>query len=220
LQVMVARLTQRPVIQPSPSDVSGQTGAGDKPIRLGDAGPSAARMAELVGRIAAGGDRAAFKELYEMLAPRLRVMLMRQGAPRANADEIVQESFLTLWRKASVYAPDRGSVPAWLFVIARNLRISQLRREAPSQALAADYSEMPDPDPRQDEMLASRQLHGIVQTAISELPPDQREVVRLAYLEGISHGDIAKRLGLPLGTVKSRMRLAYGKIRASLEDAS
>ena len=105
----------------------------------------------------------------------------------------------------------------WVFAIARNLRIDRLRREVPWQELPEGRLAEASSEPLPDEAMTEKEQKERVQAALAELPPEQKEVVSLAYLEGFSHSEIAERLGLPLGTVKSRMRIAYQKIRQALE---
>lgn len=164
------------------------------------------------------GDRAAFRNLFDALAPAIKGMAMRQGADPASADEIVQDTFLTVWRKAGLYAPERGSASAWVYAIARNARIDRLRREPAWQALTDDADERPSDDVPADEGMASRQIQSRIRAVMAELPPDQATVVRLAFIDGLSHAEIAAATGAPLGTVKTRMNLAYQKLRAAMQD--
>lgn len=147
----------------------------------------------------------------------MKAYMMRQGADPATAEDLAQETLLTVWRRASLYAPEKGSASTWIFTIARNLRIDRLRREVPWQALPEHHEEEAADDPAPDEAVASREADAAVRAALESLPADQREVVVLAYIEGLSHSEIAARLGAPIGTVKSRMRIAYQKIRTALE---
>jgi RNA polymerase sigma-70 factor (ECF subfamily) len=163
------------------------------------AGSISSIMADLLRRVAEQADTAAFRELYQLYGPRVKAYMMRQGADAGTAEDLAQETLFTVWRRASLYTADKGSAATWIFTIARNLRIDRLRREVPWQEL-----------PKERQVL--------VRTVLASLPPDQQSVVALSYLEGLSHGEIAERLKLPLGTVKSRMRIAYQKIRAGLED--
>lgn len=174
-------------------------------------------MADLLKRVANAADEAAFRELYQNYGPRVKAYMMRQGADAATAEELAQETLLTVWRRAALYVPERGSATAWIFTIARNLRIDRLRREVPWQALPEDHEETAADDPRPDEAVAGRQAQEAVRAALAALPEDQREVVTLAYIEGLSHSEIAARLNAPIGTIKSRMRIAYQKVRAALE---
>lgn len=177
-----------------------------------------ATMAELLRRVAAGGDAEAYRELFQSYAPRVKAYMLRQGADAGTAEELAQETMLTVWRKARLYSGDKGSATTWIFTIARNLRIDRLRREVPWQALPEGQDEEPSDAPPPDEQLSEKQRGARVRAALAALPPDQLEVVQLSYLDGLSHSEIAARLGLPLGTVKSRMRLAYQKLREAVED--
>ncbi len=175
-------------------------------------------MADLLQRVAANGDVEAFKALFETYAPRVKSYMLRQGADPATAEELAQETLLAVWRKAALYSDEKGSATTWIFTIARNLRIDRLRKEVAWQPLPENNDERASEDPGPDEELSERERGERVRATLAELPPDQSEVVNLAFIEGLSHSEIAKRLGLPLGTVKSRMRLAYQKIRGALED--
>jgi RNA polymerase sigma-70 factor (ECF subfamily) len=174
-------------------------------------------MADLLRRVAEKADPAAFRELYQTYGPRVKAYMMRQGADAAAAEDLAQETLLTVWRRASLYSQDKGTAATWIFAIARNLRIDRLRREVPWQELPQAHEQAADEAPA-DELLTAKERQAQVRAALAELPPEQREIVVLSYIEGLSHGAIAARLGLPLGTVKSRMRIAYQKIRTALED--
>ncbi len=175
-------------------------------------------MAEFLQRIAERGDVEAFRKLFQDFAPRVKAYMMRQGADANTAEELAQETLLTVWRKARLYSDDKGSASTWIFTIARNLRIDRLRRELTWVELPVGHDEEASAEALPDEVLAERERKARVQQALSALPSDQHEVVVLSYIEGLSHSEIAERLGLPLGTVKSRMRLAYLKIREAVED--
>jgi RNA polymerase sigma-70 factor, ECF subfamily len=175
-------------------------------------------MSELLQRVGERRDIDAFHELFQNYGPRVKSYMMRQGADADTAEELAQETLLTVWRKAKLYAGEKGSATTWIFTIARNLRIDRLRREFPWQELPEGHDETASDDTPPDEAVSERERQVKVQAALAALPPDQHEVVALSYLEGLSHSEIADRLGLPLGTVKSRMRLAYAKIRESVEE--
>lgn len=175
-------------------------------------------MADLLRRVADQADPAAFRELYEAFGPRVKAYMMRMGADPGTAEDLAQETLLTVWNKAALYAADKGSMTTWVFTIARNLRIDRLRREVPWQELPEDRLAEASAEALPDEMLAEKERQERVRLALAELPGEQREVVVLAYIEGLSQSAIATRLGLPLGTVKSRMRIAYQKVRVALED--
>jgi RNA polymerase sigma-70 factor (ECF subfamily) len=174
-------------------------------------------MADLLQRIAERADPAAFRELYEAYGPRVKAYMMRRGADAGTAEDLAQETLLTVWRKAALYAGEKGSMTTWVFAIARNLRIDRLRREVPWQELPEGRMAEASDEPLPDEVMDEKERQERVQAALADLPPEQKEVVSLAYLEGLSHSEIAERLSVPLGTVKSRMRIAYQKIRQALE---
>lgn len=179
---------------------------------------SAGFMADLLKRVADKGDAQAFHDLFQTYAPRVKSYMMRQGADPNTAEELAQETLLTVWRKAALYSGEKGSPTTWIFTIARNLRIDRLRKEVVWQELPEGHDEEASADAPPDEVVSDRERQVRVQDALATLPSDQLEVVSLSYTEGLSHSEIAERLGLPLGTVKSRMRLAYQKIRELVED--
>lgn len=180
--------------------------------------PGSILMADFLQRIAERGDVEAFRKLFQSYAPRVKSYMMRQGADANTAEELAQETMLTVWRKAGLYSGEKGSATTWIFTIARNLRIDRLRRELTWISLPEGHNEEASTDALPDDILSEQQRKVRVQQALKELPADQLEVVSLSYIEGLSHSEIADRLHLPLGTVKSRMRLAYQKIRELVED--
>ncbi len=180
--------------------------------------PIARPMADLLQRVARFQDVEAFRQLFQAYAPRVKSYMMRQGADPNLAEELAQETLLTVWRKAGLYSGDKGSATTWIFTIARNLRVDRLRRETAWQPLPENAAEEASSDPMPDDLVYENECKARVQAALEELPDDQSKVVVLAYIEGLSHREIADRLDVPLGTVKSRMRLAYAKIREALED--
>jgi len=194
------------------------TGAKKTSQSRGAARADAPAMAELLYRIAQSRDPQAFSALFDAYAPRLKSYMIRQGADPATAEELAQETLLTVWRKAQLYSGEKGSASTWIYTIARNLRIDRIRRETPWQELPEGHNEEAADDPPPDEIVSGRERSERVQDALKTLPAEQYDVVVLSYLDGLSHSEIAERLDLPLGTVKSRMRLAYQKLRESVED--
>jgi RNA polymerase sigma-70 factor, ECF subfamily len=194
--------------------MAGTPMAGSRP------GPEAigGAMADLLQRVAERADAAAFRELYQAYGPRVKAYMMRQGADAATAEDLAQETLFTVWRRASLYAAEKGSAATWIFTIARNLRIDRLRREMPWQELPEGRHEQASEETPPDDALSEKERQVRVRAALAQLPPEQREVVVLSYIEGLSHGEIATRLGLPMGTVKSRMRIAYQRVRAALAE--
>jgi RNA polymerase sigma-70 factor (ECF subfamily) len=177
-----------------------------------------AHLAALVQAIGQRGDRDAFRRLFVALAPAVKSLALRQGADAQTAEELVQDTFLAVWRKARLFSAERGAVTTWIFAIARNRRIDRLRQATPWQELTDEHENEPSDEPAADDALAARQIQMRVGAVLNLLPVDQAAVVRLAYLDGLSQSEIAERLGAPLGTVKTRMNLAYGKLRAALQD--
>jgi RNA polymerase sigma-70 factor, ECF subfamily len=173
-------------------------------------------MQDLLQRIARDRDPQAFRDLFNLFGPRIKAMMMRQGADAAAAEDIAQETLFTVWRKAHLFAAQKGSPATWIYTIARNLRIDRLRRETPYQELPEEVLEIPDDNDPPDAALNREQQRERIGKALEALPPEQYEVVHLSYVEGLSHNEIASLLGAPLGTVKSRMRLAYEKVRDAI----
>lgn len=175
-------------------------------------------MAEFLQRIAERGDTEAFRKLFQTFAPRVKAYMMRQGADPNTAEELAQETLLTVWRKAALYSGNKGSASTWIFTIARNLRIDRLRRENTWVELPDErINEATDETPP-DEAVEINEIRVRIRAALKDLPPDQHEVVILSFMEGLSHSEIATHIGVPVGTVKSRMRLAYQKIKGTVED--
>ncbi|KPH73774.1 MAG: sigma-70 family RNA polymerase sigma factor [Bosea sp. (in: a-proteobacteria)] len=172
----------------------------------------------LIVAIARSGDRNAFAKLFDHFAPRVKGLLMKAGTPAELAEEVAQETLLTVWRKAALFDPSKASAGTWISTIARNLRIDIARRETRSR-LSQVYEIIDEDGPEQPDMAvwgAERDLR--IRAAMTELSPDQYRAVELAFLEGLSHQDVAKQLAIPLGTVKSRLRLAMSHLRGRLED--
>lgn len=187
-------------------------------LRLPHSAARPGHMADLLHRIATASDREAFRQLYQTYGPRVKAYMLKQGADSATAEELAQETLLTVWRKAPLFAGDRGNATTWIFSIARNLRIDRLRREGVWQELPQAHESIASDEPAPDEAVSGRQRQERVQAALAVLPAEQREVIELAYIEGLSHSEIAARLSIPAGTVKSRMRLAYDRLRVAVED--
>ncbi|HSI41277.1 MAG TPA: sigma-70 family RNA polymerase sigma factor [Xanthobacteraceae bacterium] len=174
----------------------------------------------LILAIARNGDRAAFAALFQHFAPRLKSYLIRAGAPAASAEELAQEALLSVWRKASYFDPAKAGAAAWIFSIARNLRIDALRRQGRAARIEPDPSDEPDAVPGADSLLGLAERERHVRSALGALSAEQRRVIELAFFEDKPHSAIAQELGIPLGTVKSRLRLAMGRLRTLLDDAS
>ena len=175
---------------------------------------------DLIARIAKSADKDAFATLFDNFAPRVKYFLIRQGTSVELAEELAQEALLTVWRKADYFAKSRGTAASWIFAIARNLRIDAARRDKRAQLYAmTDNVEVDREDPAQpDDIVTAAESAVRVREAMRDLPAEQLEVVRLSFIEGAAHSEIANRLHVPLGTVKSRLRLAMRRMRKSLKD--
>jgi len=174
-------------------------------------------FSDLIVKVAADRDKAAFIELFDHFAPRLKGYLMKQGADDAVAEEVAQDVMVTLWRKASLFDPAKSSASTWLFRIARNRRIDRLRRQKTAELDPDEPALQPTPLPDVADEMDARLREKRVRAALEQLPEEQRHVVRLAFFGGNSHSEIADLTGLPLGTVKSRIRLAFARLRQILE---
>lgn len=167
--------------------------------------------------IAQRGDQAAFAALFGHFAPRIKTYLMRMGMPSTLAEELAQETMLMVWRKAASFDPLAGSPAAWIFVIARNLRIDAARRDKRSLRKIDPLEDAPLP-PEADQLVQQRQQSDRIRAAMAQLPPEQAEVLRLSFFEDDPHSVIEQKLGIPLGTVKSRLRLAMSRLRNLLNE--
>jgi len=179
------------------------------------------RDEDLVRRTAAG-DADAFAALFDRHSPRVLGFLIELLRSRGEAEEVLQEVFLQAWRRAGRYDPDRGSVPGWLLLLARSRALDRIRsrrsRVRREQAVDEDErsagrgGEPPVGTRRLEQEERTRQVF----SALGELPDEQRRAVELAFFEGLSHSQIARRLEAPLGTVKSRILLGMKKLRRTL----
>lgn len=195
--------------------MNGQTEIAPAPERRAVTG-AADEYGRLIEAVAATRDRDAFARLFEHFAPRLKAYLMRAGAPPGAAEDFAQDAMLTVWRKADLFDPRRASAATWIFTIARNRRLDALRRESrplplPEMSLAPEEPEQPDAQVSGAEEAAR------LNAAMTDLSPEQLEVLRLAFFQGDAHSEIARKLNLPLGTVKSRIRKAMMKLRIALQ---
>jgi RNA polymerase sigma factor (sigma-70 family) len=173
--------------------------------------------------VAEHGDRQAFAALFKHFAPRVKSFLVRAGASPEVAEELTQETMVLVWRKAASFDPARAGVSTWIFTIARHQRIDHLRRSGPMPIETAAEDDPSYAEPSADPALAPDARHHSaerergVRRALAQLPPDQARVLRLSFFGEHAHARIAEELGVPLGTVKSRIRLAVGQLRRLLE---
>jgi RNA polymerase sigma-70 factor (ECF subfamily) len=175
------------------------------------------RWVRVIQRIAADRDREAFAELYDHFTPRVSAYLRRQGAQGTAGDDLVQEVMLAVWRKAAQFDATRAAPSTWLFRIARNQLIDSLRKQ---NARGGDQAHQSVDDEETASALTTEQVEtgddNKILRLMTELPKLQNEVIYASYFLGQSHGEIADSLAIPLGSVKSNLRLAFQKLRASL----
>jgi RNA polymerase sigma-70 factor (ECF subfamily) len=174
---------------------------------------------DLLVRVGAEQDRDAFIRLFEYFAPRVKSFLMKGGLAPDIADELAQETMLTVWNKAASFDPARAAASTWIFTIARNRRIDSLRRIRRSEPMNSYDNEaelQPSQEPAADRVMQTEQESAALAQAISALPPEQAGLIRKSFFEEKTHQDIAREEGLPLGTVKSRIRLAMERLRTAL----
>ena len=171
----------------------------------------------LVVRVAQARDRAAFAALFSHFAPRVKAWLMHQGAPASQAEDLAQEALLTVWRKAALFDPAKAGAGTWVFTIARNLRIDAIRRERRPELDPEDL--LPDAAPDPDHAIALADGESRLRLALRTLPPGQVAVIEASFFADKPHSQIAVELGIPLGTVKSRLRLAMARLRTAMGDA-
>lgn len=179
--------------------------------------PASGRFADAVEDVALKRDRAAFALVFDYYAPRLKTYLIASHCPAAQAEEIVQDTMVVLWQKADLFDRRKSSVATWLFRIARNRRIDLLRRDRSGKLDPEDPSLFPASLAIDETGLDQEERDRRVRAAIAGLPEEQRLLIRLSFFEGKPHGEIAEQLNLPLGTVKSRIRLAFTRLRRLFE---
>ncbi|SHI02473.1 sigma-70 family RNA polymerase sigma factor [Marivita hallyeonensis] len=160
-------------------------------------------------------DEAAFIRVFQHFGPRVKAFLMRTGMDAALAEECAQEVLVTVWNKAHLYDASRASPSTWIFTIARNKKIDVLRKQKRPEP--EDLPWGPEAEPDQADVLGLQQESEQLGRALRDLPEKQRELIEKAYFGDLSHSEIAEQTGLPLGTIKSRIRLALDRLRHSLK---
>lgn len=184
--------------------------------------PTSEQLSELLAAVGQRSDRQAFAALFKHFAPRLKSYLARSGTSDAQAEEFAQEAMVNVWRKAASFDPEQAAASTWIFAVARNLRVDHYRRLGHRMEVAgldqeeAERVEELDPEPSPEARLFGLQCERGVRAALATLPPEQLQVLKLSFYEEHPHAQIAAELGIPLGTVKSRVRLALGQLRRKL----
>lgn len=186
------------------------TGA-PEPANARSAAPAEANHSALLQKVGKDKDRAAFAALFTYFAPRVKSYMLKNNMGEAAAEEVVQNTFVTVWEKAASFDPKKAAASTWIFTIARNKRIDALRKDrqvefnSDSPALETAVSEA-------DAQYDAQDIEKLTD-AIDTLPPEQARLVRMAFYDDKSHSDISQETRIPLGTVKSRLRLALDKLR-------
>jgi RNA polymerase sigma factor (sigma-70 family) len=165
----------------------------------------------LLIRVRDNQDSKAFAALFSHFAPRIKGFLMKSGSSASLAEECVQDVMATLWLKAHLFDPSRASVATWIFTIARNRRIDVIRKEHRPEP--EDLPWGPEAAPDQDEAMVIAEDNERLSAAIATLPQNQRALIERAYVADLSHSQLTQETGLPLGTIKSRIRLALERLR-------
>lgn len=169
---------------------------------------------QCLSEIANNADKSAFKALFQHFAPRLKSFMMKAGAHEDLAEECVQETMAAVWHKSGQFDPTRATASTWIFTIARNKRIDALRKERRPEPDELHWG--PEADPAPEDILALEQETQLLTKAVADLPAKQMDLIKRAFYGDLSHQEIAQETGLPLGTIKSRIRLALEKLRHSM----
>nr|WP_320135437.1 sigma-70 family RNA polymerase sigma factor [uncultured Amphritea sp.] len=181
----------------------------DNIIQLKQAEMASADWSNLLGHLAAKPDKRLYARLFSHFAPKVKAYIVRLGVALATAEELTQEVMLSVWRKAHMYHPEKAAASTWIFTLARNQSIDWMRKQKYPQYSLDEWSETAsEPGQGEQKVLSDR-----IAAAIKLLPEKQAQVIYMSYFEGRSHGDIAGRLDIPLGSVKSRIRLASEKLK-------
>lgn len=158
-------------------------------------------------------DRDSFAEIFQYFAPRVKSYMMKLGCVDEMAEELAQQTLLQVWRKAQLYDPLKAAASTWIFRIARNIRIDTLRKQKHFFDADFDLASIEDDQENAELKINREQKNKRVALALTDLPPDQARIIRMSFYDGLSHSEIAKQLEIPLGTVKSRIRLAFARLR-------
>ena len=188
-----------------------------KEILQGDPRPKASEFVESISKIANDRDEAAFDILFRYFAPRIKSYCLRLGADASGAEEITQEAMVSIWRNAAQFDPSKSSPSTWIFTIARNLTIDRFRKMRRPQFDPNDPALVPDDEPPPDRLAEQTEKQENVRKIMDTLSSNERNVLMLSFYENLSHGEISRQLSIPVGTVKSRIRLASAKIRSTLD---
>ena len=178
--------------------------------------PGVEELTWLLARVGKDRDREAFAALFSYFAPRLKNFYLRRGADGGSAEDLAQETMLRIWHHAGQFDPSRAAPAAWVFGIARNLRADTARRRQRPPQLDLPEPYAPESSPEAVAIHAQQELR--LRAALHDLPGPQRDAVRAAYFDGLPHSEAHQALGIALGTLKSRLRLALARLRATMDE--
>mgnify|MGYP003631055950 CR=1 FL=1 len=216
--LMLARRSYLNLVVTRPDEGLSSSGR-ETPIGEGLTGEDGADdLAACLQAVGERQDRDAFRVLFEHFAPRIKSYGVKLGCTSQQADELVQETLVKVWRKAGLYHAEKSAPSTWIFRIARNQRIDSFRRENHPDFDPNDPCFIPDGDTPADIMIEQQQSHDRLRATLETLPEEQKLLLQMSFYEDMSHSLIAEKLSLPLGTVKSRLRLAMGKLRSRLDE--
>lgn len=185
-------------------------------IALKSAGDVVVDWNESLAGLGKNQDKQLFVALFRHFAPRVKAYILRLGLVESVAEELMQETMLLMWRKAHMYKPEKAAASTWIFTLARNQSIDWMRKQKyPEYSFDETFDQ---PDEAEDEAGEQLVTRGQLGTIIEKLPENQAQVIYMSFYEGRAHAEIAERLGIPLGSVKSRIRLACEKIKTAWRD--
>ena len=170
----------------------------------------------LLTNIGLNQDRDAFAEVFQFFAPRVKSYMVKLGCLDEMAEELAQQTLLQVWRKSQLYDSQKAAASTWIFRIARNIRIDMLRKQKHFFDADFDLASIEDDQEDAEFKISREQKNQYVALALTELPGDQAQIIRMSFYDGLSHSEISKQLEIPLGTVKSRIRLAFARLRDSV----
>ena len=173
--------------------------------------------ADLIEAIASRQERAAFANLFRHFAPRVKAFIMRGGTDAEAAQEVAQEALIMVWRKAASFDRTRASAATWIYTIARNLRIDRIRRQPVWQVYDEDFSHVASEEELAEERIARAQEQAVIAAALDRLPSEQREVITLAFIDGLSHREIGETLGISINASEARLSRGIVTLRRRLE---
>jgi RNA polymerase sigma-70 factor (ECF subfamily) len=183
----------------------------------GDPRSKATEFVECIAKIATERSEPAFDVLFRYFAPRIKSYCLRLGADDSSAEEITQEAMVSLWRNAGQFDPSKASPSTWIFTIARNLSIDRFRKSRRPEFDPNDPALVPDDQEMPDRLIEQIEVEQNVRNVMDSLSANERNVVMLSFYDDLSHSEISRQLKLPIGTVKSRIRLAFAKLRSALD---